>query len=256
MAIFIKKQGAIEAKNITVTFKGKRKVMALKNLSFKVSPQEFICILGTSGCGKSTLLNIIAGFLKPTKGKILLDDQFVDGSGAQRGMVFQQYALFPWKTVRGNIEFGLKIKGIDKDERRRIGNRYIKMVGLSEFADSYPKELSGGMMQRAGLARALANNPLVLLMDEPFGSLDAQTRLKMQILLLKIWEEDHKTVIFVTHDIEEAIFLSDRILVLTARPGQIKKQIRVTLPRPRNHNLIFSRSFITLRKKITKLINE
>lgn len=256
MNMTIKEQGCIEVKNLTVIYPGRRYITAVENISFKVTHNEFLCILGPTGCGKSTILNVIAGFIKPNSGEVLLDGHIIDGPNSQRGMVFQRHALFPWKTVKGNVEFGLKMQGIDKEKRRTTADRYIKTVGLEGFEDSYPQELSGGMEQRVGIARVLANDPHVMLMDEPFGSLDAQTRMIMQELLLKIWEEFHKTVIFVTHDIEEAILLADRLLVLTARPGKVKKDIRVTLQRPRDYKLMCSGPFIEIREEVMELIRE
>ncbi len=256
MDTVVKGQGAIEVSNLNVTFEGRRPICAVQNLSFKVSPQEFLCILGTTGCGKSTILNVIAGFIKPTLGKVFLDGEIIEETSPQRGMIFQRFALFPWKTVSGNVEFGLKMKGLDKEKRRTLAGHYIKIVGLGGFEESYPRELSGGMEQRVGIARVLANDPLVMLMDEPFGSLDAQTRLMMQELLLKIWEEAHKTVIFVTHDIDEAILLADRLLILTARPGSVKREIQVTLPRPRTYNILLSPDFIKIKEEVMELIRE
>lgn len=249
-------RGAIEVRNLTVCFNGKRRVCALSELSFSVQPQEFLCILGTTGCGKSTILNVLAGFVKPTSGEVLLDGRPIVEPNSERGMVFQRHALFPWKTARSNVEFGLKMKGIGAAERRQIADRYLHLVGLAGFEGSYPAELSGGMEQRVGIARALANDPRVLLMDEPFGSLDAQTRIMMQEKLLSIWEQFHKTVVFVTHDIDEAVFLADRLLVLTASPGQSKKEIVISLPRPRSYRITLSPDYLKLKEVAMGLIRE
>jgi NitT/TauT family transport system ATP-binding protein len=249
-------RGMIESKGLTVVYPGKRSILAVKDVSFKVAPGEFICLLGPTGCGKSTILNVIAGFIEPTDGAVFLESKTIEGPGADRGVVFQKYALFPWKTVRGNIEFGLRMKGLSTQERTKIANHYIKMVGLNGFEENYPKTLSGGMEQRVGIARALANDPLVLLMDEPFGSLDSQTRIMMQELVLDIWEDLHKTVIFVTHDIDEAILLADRLLILTARPGQIREAIPIDLPRPRSFETMTSPVFMEIKKAVAQIIRE
>lgn len=248
--------GMIEAKSLTVVYSSKSPVLAVKDISFEVAPGEFVCLLGPTGCGKSTILNVIAGFIEPTAGEVLLDGRLIERPGSDRGVVFQKHALFPWKTVRGNIEFGLKMKGLAMKERRGIADYYIEMVGLDGFADNYPKTLSGGMEQRVGIARALANDPLVLLLDEPFGSLDAQTRIMMQELILGIWEELHKTIVFVTHDIDEAILLADRLLILTARPGQVGEVIPITLPRPRNFDTMTSSIFIETKRAVAQMIRK
>jgi NitT/TauT family transport system ATP-binding protein len=247
-----RRQGAVEVREITVVYKGTKTITAIKNLSFKASPHEFLCILGPSGCGKSTILNVIAGFIKPASGGVLVDGRKVEGSGPNRGVVFQRHALFPWKTVMGNVEFGLRMRRLGKEERKSIAGQHIKMVGLDGFEHSYPAELSVGMEQRVGIARALANDPVIMLMDEPFGSLDAQTRITMQELLLKIWEAQRKTVIFVTHDIEEAVFLADRVLVLSASPGRVKKEIRIRLPRPRDYAVTLSPAFIRVKEAVMR----
>lgn len=248
----------LEVNDITKVYgTGSDAVKALDNVSFTVSDGEFVSILGPSGCGKSTLLRIIDGLLEPTNGEILIDDSPVTGSGQDRGMVFQTFNLFPWRTVQENIEFGLEVGGVNKDERRRVAQKYIDMVGLTDFGDAYPKELSGGMQQRVGLARALAIDPELLLMDEPFGALDAQTRELMQTELLKIWSEHQKTSVFVTHDIEEAIFLSDRVIVLTDRPGRVHEIIDVPFGRPRyGQDLKGSAEFGELREEIWELLFE
>jgi NitT/TauT family transport system ATP-binding protein len=219
--------------------------------SLEIAPGEFVCLLGPSGCGKSTLLNCIAGYVRPSAGSVLVDGEAVKEPGPDRGMVFQQYSLFPWKTIRDNIAFGPKIAGRDSDA---IANTFLEMVGLTKFAKKYPAELSGGMQQRVGIARALANYPSVLLMDEPFGALDAQTRLMMQENLLKIWSEFGITVVFVTHDVDEAIFLADRVLVMSASPGSIIADMRVTLGRPRAPDIAISPEFMQLKKQCLEQI--
>jgi NitT/TauT family transport system ATP-binding protein len=231
-------------------------VTAVEALSLTVRDREFVSIVGPSGCGKSTLLRVIAGLLRPTSGEIRLNDLPVGGPGADRGMVFQSYTLFPWLTVQGNVEFGPRLRGVVQDECRAVARRYIELVGLAGFEHAYPKELSGGMQQRAAIARALANAPEILLMDEPFGALDAQTRALMQELLLSVWEQTHKTVLFVTHDIEEAILLSDRIYIMTARPGRIKVEIPVPIPRPRTVDVLDTDAFIHLRRHVHHVIRE
>jgi NitT/TauT family transport system ATP-binding protein len=207
---------------------------ALNNINLEVHNQEFVCIIGPSGCGKTTILRIIAGLDVPTSGKVSLDNVPITGPGPKRGMVFQEYSLFPWRTVIDNVTFGLEICGTKRKEARIIANKYLELVGLSKFANSYPFELSGGMKQRVAIARALINEPVVLLMDEPFGAVDAQTRNKLQLELLNIWERDKKTVLFITHSVDEAVFLADRVIVFTARPGRIKEIINIDLPRPRD----------------------
>jgi len=245
-------------KHITVTFQRRRggSIVAVDSLDLTVHDKEFVCIVGPSGCGKSTLLRIIAGLTRPTTGDVVLDGIQVSGPGADRGMVFQSYTLFPWLTVEGNVEFGPRLRGQPPELCTRIAKRYIDLVGLSGFEHSYPKELSGGMMQRAAIARALANDPEILLMDEPFGALDAQTRTLMQELLLSVWEQTHKTVLFVTHDIEEAVLLADRVYVMTARPGRIKREIKVSLPRPRTVGVLDSEEFLRLRREVQQSIRE
>ncbi|MBI1802334.1 MAG: ABC transporter ATP-binding protein, partial [Chloroflexi bacterium] len=226
------------------------------DLSLDVADSEFISIVGPSGCGKSTLLRVVAGLVRPTTGDVRLDGRRVEGPGADRGMVFQSYTLFPWLTVQGNVEFGLRIKGMAATERTRLAQDYIEMIGLRDFANHYPKELSGGMMQRVAIARALANDPEVLLMDEPFGALDAQTRIIMQELLVNLWQRTPKTIVFVTHDIDEALFLSDRVYIMTARPGQIKQVLNVALPRPRSLEVTTSPVFVDLKRTVLSSIRE
>lgn len=207
--------------------------IALEKVNFEVVEGEFVCLLGPSGCGKTTLLRLAAGLDSPTEGEIFLDGKKIIGVNRECGFVFQEYVLFPWRTVRGNIEFGPEVKGMPKEERERISEYYTDLVGLRGFENHYPHELSGGMKQRVGIARAYANNPKLLLMDEPFGALDAQTRNLMQGELLRIWEKEHISALFVTHSVDEAVFLADRIIVMSARPGTVKEIFNVDLPRPR-----------------------
>ncbi|HEU4662291.1 MAG TPA: ABC transporter ATP-binding protein [Pseudolabrys sp.] len=210
-------------------------VSAVENVNFTLEKSEFLCLVGPSGCGKSTMLNMIAGFLTPSHGEILIGGQAIEGQGLDRGVVFQDFAqLFPWRTALGNVEFGLEMKGVAKPERERIALKQLQLVGLEKFARYYPHHLSGGMQQRVAIARALAYNPSVLLMDEPFAALDALTRDEMQHLLAEVWQETQKTVIYVTHNVSEAVYLADRVIVMTAHPGQIRSEVRISLPRPRN----------------------
>ena len=222
-------------------------LQVLDDITFDVKEGELVCVLGPSGCGKTTLLRIIAGLVDKTSGSILVDGEEVTGPGPNRGMVFQDFALFPWRTVQRNVEFGLEIKKIPPEERAKIATEYIHLVGLDGFEKSHPSELSGGMKQRVGIARALANNPHILLMDEPFGALDSQTRNQMQTELLRIQDETKKTIIFITHSVDESVFLADRILILSARPGRIVKEYNIDLPRPRDRG---DTDFITIRKSI------
>ena len=239
--------GLVEVDRVSIVFgKGRHAHKAVKETSIRVEPGEFVCVLGPSGCGKSTLLNTVAGYVKPDSGEVRVDGEIVKGPGPDRGMVFQQYSLFPWKTVKENVAFGPKIAGKPADS---VANTFLDMVGLTRFANRYPAELSGGMQQRVGIARALANYPRVLLMDEPFGALDAQTRVMMQENLLKIWNEFGTTVIFVTHDVDEAIFLADRVLIMSASPGRIIANLTVELPRPRLSEMTAELSFLELKKK-------
>ncbi len=231
-------------------------VTALDRISLEVDENEFSVIVGPSGCGKSSLLRLVAGLIQPTAGAIYLDGKLVTKPGKDRGMVFQSYTLFPWLTVQDNLEFGLKIGGMAADERAAVARRFIAEVGLEGFERAYPKQLSGGMMQRVALARALANDPDILLMDEPFGALDSQTRSLMQELLLKIWEHSHKTVLFITHDIDEAIRLGDRVYVMTARPGRIKEEVAIDISRPRSVDVLTADEFIAIKRRIMTLIRE
>jgi NitT/TauT family transport system ATP-binding protein len=229
---------------------------ALEEVSFEVPDQQFAVLVGPSGCGKSSLLYLTAGLAEPTSGEIYVGGQQVEGPGADRGMVFQSYTLFPWLTVRQNVEFGLKRRGMPAAQRKDIVDYYVNEVGLSGFADNYAKQLSGGMMQRVAIARALANDPQILLMDEPFGALDSQTRLQMQQLLLRVWGNSKKTVLFVTHDIDEAILLGDRVYVMGARPGRIKQILDVPIERPRNLDMVMERSFIEMKREIFGLLHD
>ena len=215
----------------------KGRMVALNGVDLDIMENEFICVVGPSGCGKSTLLNIIAGLLEPTSGAVYVDGKKVEGTGTERGVVFQQYALFPWLTVLKNVMFGLKLKGMKDDEAREVAMKYIKMVQLEDFVDAYPKELSGGMKQRVAIARAYAVQPEVLLMDEPFGALDAQTRTQLQSELIKTWQEEKKTCFFITHDVEEAVILATKVIIMSARPGRIKKIVDINLPYPRTQEM-------------------
>ena len=235
---------------------GTRQVVALENINLGIEPQEFAVIVGPSGCGKTTLLRMVAGLEKPTSGTITLHGRPISGPGADRGMVFQAYTLFPWLTVEDNVAFGPRLRRIPEKQVESIVDHYLQVTGLLEFRKLYPKALSGGMKQRVAIARAMANDPDILLMDEPFGALDAQTRVVMQELLLKVWEEEQKTVLFITHDIDEAIFLADTIHVMTRQPGTIKKTIKVSLPRPRDHSILLTPEFIAMKKEIVDMIWE
>jgi NitT/TauT family transport system ATP-binding protein len=245
----------IELRNISLQYESAEdSLTALQDVSFGVEAAEFLCVVGQSGCGKTTMLNIVAGFLKPTKGEILISGKTVTGKGLDRGIVFQDFAqLFPWRTAQRNIEFGLEMKGISKEERAEIALRFLRLVNLEKFARSYPHELSGGMQQRVAIARALAYNPAVLLMDEPFAALDALTREEMQRFLVDVWRETKKTVIYVTHNVAEAVYLADRVIVFSPHPGTVKAQVKITLPRPRD---TLSVEFLEYQKEIVKHIVE
>lgn len=225
-------------------------MIALNGVNLDIMENEFICVVGPSGCGKSTLLNIIAGLLEPTSGTVYCDGKEVKGTGTERGVVFQQYALFPWMTVKKNVMFGLNLKGIKGKEAEDIAMKYIKMVQLEDFADHYPKELSGGMKQRVAIARAYAVNPSILLMDEPFGALDAQTRTQLQQELLETWEKEQKTCFFITHDVDEAIILAQKVIIMSARPGRIKEIVDITIPYPRTQETKMSPEFLELKNHI------
>ena len=248
-------KGHIKIDKVRVEF-GAVKHTAVEDTSLDIKAGEFICILGPSGCGKSTLMNCIAGFVKPSQGVVTIDDEPVTKPGPECGMVFQQPSLFPWKTVKDNVGFGPLMSGQGKSTADSTARTLLAMVGLSAYEKRYPATLSGGMKQRVGIARALANYPSVLLMDEPFGALDAQTRSMMQSNLLKIWKEFKTTVVFVTHDIDEAIFLADRVLVMSASPGRIIADIQIELDRPREADVITSDLFIEYKKQCFALIQE
>ena len=225
-------------------------MIVLNGVSLDIMENEFICVVGPSGCGKSTLLNIIAGLLEPTSGKVYCDGKEVTGTGTERGVVFQQYALFPWMTVKKNVMFGLNLKGIKGKEAEDIAMKYIKMVQLEDFVDHYPKELSGGMKQRVAIARAYAVNPSILLMDEPFGALDAQTRTQLQTELLETWEKERKTCFFITHDVDEAIILAQKVIIMSARPGRIKEIVDINIPYPRTQETKMTPEFLELKNHI------
>lgn len=244
----------IEIRGLSKVFKAnKRSVVALDGMDLVVSDGEFVCLLGPSGCGKTTVLRIVAGLEPATAGSVLVRGKKIESAGPERGMVFQEFALFPWRTVRRNIEFGPEIGNMSEKQRHDLSSKLIELVGLKGFEDAHPDELSGGMKQRVGIARALANEPTVLLMDEPFGALDAQTRNLMQKELLRIWSATKKTILFVTHSVDEAVFLADRIVVMTARPGRVREIVPVTLPRPRDRT---SREFIAVRGRVLGELDE
>ncbi len=228
--------GQLNISGLSLKFEKKegQSTLALDNVDLEVRDKEFVCFIGPSGCGKTTLLRIIAGLELPDSGTITLDGEDISLPDSKRGMVFQEYSLFPWQTVLQNITFGPRMKGMEKQKALELAQKYLELVGLEQFRDSYPHELSGGMRQRVAIARALANEPSVLLMDEPFGALDAQTRNLLQNELLQVWEKNQITILFVTHSVDEAVFLADRIVVLSARPGRVKETIEVDLPRPRD----------------------
>ena len=251
------RKGHVQIKDVSVRFGSKgRMTEAASRVSLEVKPGEFVSIIGPSGCGKSTLLNIVAGFIKPSEGEALLDGRPIGGPGADRGVVFQQYSLFPWMTVRKNVEFGLKMKGLGQNQREAAARSLLGMAGLLAFENHYPDQLSGGMKQRVGIVRALATSPQVMLMDEPFGALDSQTRTVMQEILTNMWQQLQLSVLFITHDIEEAIFLSEKVYVMTARPGRIKAEIPIPLPRPRTPEMTASPTFQALVRQLKALIRE
>ncbi|BDD88627.1 ABC transporter ATP-binding protein [Desulfofustis limnaeus] len=248
----------IEARGICKTFNGRsgEHIPAVDQLSLAIEDEEFVVIVGPSGCGKSTFLQMVGGLERPTSGTLRIEGQPIDGPDSRCGIVFQEYLLFPWKTVQGNIAFGPSLRGLSKGEITSLCTHYIELVGLQNFASSYPHELSGGMKQRVAIARALANQPRVLLMDEPFGALDALTRESMQWELLRIWEDARCTVVFVTHSITEAVLLADRVIVMSKRPGRIKKDIAIGLPRPRTRQLSASAEFLKYESMLKQLVWE
>jgi len=249
--------GILTADRVTKAFPaGGEGLVALQNLSLEVAEGEFLCLIGASGCGKSTLLNMFAGFIQPTTGQVLLRGRPITGIEPRCGMVFQSYALFPWKTVRGNVEFGLRMQGVPAATRRATAERFIEMVNLRGFENRYPSELSGGMQQRVTLARILAADPEVLLMDEPFAALDAMTRQVMQEELIRIHEQSRKTTVFITHNIDEALILADRIVVMSARPGRVKAILPNDLPRPRHVSIQLSPDYAALKARIWDHVEE
>ena len=252
-------EAKIVMRNLEMAFvdrRAKTRTQALADVNLTVREGEFVCMLGPSGCGKSTILNLVAGFLAPTSGEVVVAGAPVAGPSPDRGVVFQEATLFPWLSVWDNVTFGPRMRKLPRSAYEHTARQYVAHVGLAGFEHHLPLQLSGGMQQRAALARVLVNNPDVLLMDEPFGALDAQTRLIMQELLLKLWDAERKTVLFITHDIEEAILLADRICIMTARPGRIKQIIAVALPRPRGYGMIASPAFIDLKRQVLELIRE
>ena len=241
--------------NVVKKFNGRNgEMIALNGVTLDIHDNEFICVVGPSGCGKSTLLNIIAGLLEPTSGEVYCDGKLVEGTGTDRGVVFQQYALFPWLTVKKNVRFALEMRGIKGKEADELAMKYLEKVDLTKFANHYPKELSGGMKQRVAIARAYAAEPQVLLMDEPFGALDAQTRTQLQSELLQTWERDMKTCFFITHDVDEAIILAQKVIVMSARPGRVKAVIDIDIPYPRDQETKMSPRFLELKNEIWSLV--
>jgi NitT/TauT family transport system ATP-binding protein len=248
--------GGIEIEDLSIRLgDGVQAFEAVQQVSLSIAPGEFVCVLGPSGCGKSTLLGALAGHWQPSQGRIRVDGQPVAGPHPDRGLVFQQHTLFPWKKVLDNVAFGLKMKGIGRRERRERARELLDLVGLAGFDDRYPVQLSGGMQQRVEIARVLINHPRVMLMDEPFGALDAQTRLKMQELLLEVWARVKTTIVFITHDIDEALFLADRILVMSPRPGRIIEELRLDFERPRHPDLVTSPHFTQLKRHCLALLH-
>ena len=245
----------VHIENVVKKFNGRNgEMVALNGVTLDIHDNEFICVVGPSGCGKSTLLNIIAGLLEPTSGEVYCDGKLVEGTGTDRGVVFQQYALFPWLTVKKNVRFALEMRGIKGKEADDLAMKYLEKVDLTKFADHYPKELSGGMKQRVAIARAYAADPQVLLMDEPFGALDAQTRTQLQTELLQTWERDQKTCFFITHDVDEAIILAEKVIVMSARPGRVKAIIDIDIPYPRDQETKMSPRFLELKNEIWSLV--
>ena len=246
----------LEVKGLTKEFETSSVTLtALKDISFQTHKREFVCVIGASGCGKSTLIRLLAGLETPTRGDVLLDGRVVRGPGPDRGMVFQGYTLFPWRTVKKNVMFGMEMAGRGRMPAEEEAMQWIELVGLTRFANSYPHQLSGGMKQRVAIARALANQPRILLMDEPFGALDAQTRAKMQAYLMEIWKNIDITILFITHDLDEAVYLADRILVLKAHPGEVQELIEVPVPQPRSPQQFLSPEFLATKKRLEELIH-
>jgi NitT/TauT family transport system ATP-binding protein len=249
-------QGRIDIRDLHIILgQGSQAFEAVQQVSLSIREGEFICVLGPSGCGKSTLLGALAGHLQPSQGSILVDGQPVHGPHPERGLVFQQHTLFPWKTALQNVAFGLKMQGVGRAERQARSLDLLKLVGLESYAHHYPIQLSGGMQQRVEIARVLINHPRVMLMDEPFGALDAQTRMTMQSLLLDAWTRINTTIVFITHDIDEALFLADRILVMSPRPGRIVEELVLDFPRPRQPELMTSRRFTELKRHCLALLH-
>ncbi len=241
----------IEIQGVTKSYETREgSFLALEEVNLDVEKNEFICVVGPSGCGKTTLMNIIAGLNPPSTGTVKVRGELVTGPGKGKGVVFQQYALYPWLTVEKNVEFGLRMKGVEKEKRREIAQKYMKIVGLEKFAKSYPKELSGGMKQRVAIARAYTTGPEVLLMDEPFGALDAQTRAQLQENLLNTWQQEKKTCFFITHDVEEAVLLSTKVIIMSAGPGRIREIVDVHLPYPRDQETKLTPEFNELKNQI------
>jgi NitT/TauT family transport system ATP-binding protein len=248
-------RGLVELRNVGMVFgAGEAAVRAVEDVSLHVRPGEFVSLVGPSGCGKSSLLGVLAGFTKPTCGNATLNGISIKKPGSERGVVFQQYSLLPWLSVRKNVEFGLKMKGVPRAERQARARELLALAGLSAFENHFPDQLSGGMKQRIGIVRALATSPEVLLMDEPFGALDTQTRSVMQEILTDMWQQFRISVFFITHDIEEAVFLSDRVYVMTARPGRIKAEIKIPLARPRSADMTRTAEFVELVHELKSLI--
>ena len=246
----------LEVKDLCKDFDSPQgKVTALRNINFKTHRREFVCVIGPSGCGKSTLIRTLAGLEEHSSGEVLLEGKPVHGPGPDRGMVFQGYTLFPWRTVKKNVMFGLEMAGRSRNVAEEEARMWIDLVGLAKFENAYPHQLSGGMKQRVAIARALANQPRILLMDEPFGALDAQTRARMQAYLLEIWQNIDITILFITHDLDEAIYLADRILVLKAHPGEVQEVIEVPVPQPRNPEQFLSPEFLATKKRLEDLIH-
>jgi NitT/TauT family transport system ATP-binding protein len=247
----------VEIREVSREFVGrKRTVLALDRASLTLGDNEFVSLVGTTGCGKSTLLSIVAGLQEPTAGEVLVDGRRVEGPGRDRGVVFQTYTLFPWLTALENVEFALREESLSRADRRARALEQLQLVGLEQFADSHPNQLSGGMKQRVAIARALSYRPEILLMDEPFGALDALTRQLMQELLTRVWERHRLTVLFVTHDVDEAVYISDRVIVMTNRPGRVKAEIPVALPRPRSYDMISSPEFAAMHGQVLDAIRE